>query len=112
MLDSMYEEYLKERLGDLTVKSDFGFATYRYLEDRKAVYIVDIFVRHQYRKDGHASMLADKIGKEAKAKGYPQMIGTVVPSTKGSTESLKALLAYGMTLESATNDLIIFKKDF
>ncbi len=81
------------------------------MNDGKTVYIVDIFVEKGARGDKIASEMADQIGKEAKAKGCMTMIGSVVPSMKNSTISLKVLLGYGMVLDSASNDFIIFRKD-
>lgn len=108
---SLYAEYLKERSKDEIIESDFGFATYRDLPDQDAVYIVDIYVSPKLRKDGLASKLADEISEFAKLKGRKKLLGSVVPSTNGSTISLKALLGYGMRLQSSTNDFILFEKD-
>jgi len=88
-----------------------GFATYRYLEDGKTVYIVDIYIIPELRKNGEAAMLADKIVAEAKERGCVELLGSVVPSMKNSTTSMKVLLGYGMSLSSAANDFIIFRKE-
>ncbi len=108
---SLYGEYLKERTDDLIIEGESGFATYRYINDGKSVYIVDIFVTPTMRSFGLAAGMADAIAKEAKSKGCIEMLGTVVPSTKGSTSSVRVLLAYGMVLLSSSNDLIIFRKE-
>ncbi len=107
---SLYAEYLTTRTNDKILEIDVGFATYRYLND-KQVYIIDIYVREENRKAGVAAFIADKIAKEARDKGCIEMIGTVVPSMKNATASLKVLLAYGMELLSSSPDLIICKKD-
>lgn len=108
---SMYVDYLRERTNDEIIEVEEGFATYRYVEEGQAVYIVDIFVMPEYREKGIASAIADQIAKIAKEKGCRAMIGTVQPSSKGSTVSLHALLGYGMRLQSASNDVIIMRKD-
>jgi GNAT superfamily N-acetyltransferase len=79
--------------------------------NEKSVYIIDIFTIPESRKKGEAAQLADLIAAEAKERGCTEMLGSVVPSTKGSTASLKVLLAYGMTLKEAGQDFIIFRKD-
>ncbi len=38
------------------------------------------------------------------------MLGSVVPSAKGSADSMKVLLSYGMVPFSSTNDFVLFKK--
>lgn len=108
---SMYADYLKERTKDLIVETSSGFATYRYLDDDKTVYIVDIFVIPEDRKSKAATIMADSIAKEAKERGCKKLIGSVVPSMNNSTASMKVLLGYGMSLDSATNDFIVFRKD-
>lgn len=108
---SMYAAYLNERTNDEILETEKGFATFRYLNDFKTVYIVDIYVRPDFRKDGIAGALADTIVEMAKASGATELLGTVAPSAKNSTDSLKVLLAYGMKLHSATSDCIIFRKD-
>ena len=109
-MESMYGKYLKEKTNDAIIESEFGFATYRYI-DPATVYIVDIFVLPDFRKTKVASAMADFIVEEAKNKGCNKLIGSVVPSNKGSTTSLKVLLGYGMNLKSSTNDFVIFEKD-
>lgn len=108
---SMYADYIRERTDDDIVESDAGFATFRFINDGKSVYIIDIYVEPGHRKSGHASDLANEIAEIGRGRGCSELLGTVVPSTRGSTTSIKVLLAYGMTLHSASNDLIVFRKD-
>lgn len=108
---SLYADYLRERTDDRIIEVDDGFATYRFLGDRNAVYIIDIYVVPEKRQTGVAKDMADKIANEARAKGCVEMLGSVAPSTKGSTRSLDVLRAYGMTLQSASADFIIMRKD-
>lgn len=107
---SLFADYLKEKTNDQIIESEIGFATYRYL-DKESVYIVDLYVKPAYRQQKAASSIADIIVELAKKKGCKKLLGSVVPSTKGSTESVKVLLAYGMSLDSSVNDFITFKKD-
>jgi len=108
---SMYGDYLKEKTSDQILESEDGFATFRYLNDGKTVYIVDLYVKPALRQKEYASSMADLIVDIAKAKGAIELLGTVVPSSKNSTISLQVLIGYGMTLSSSTNDLIVFRKD-
>lgn len=108
---SLYAKYLTERTNDRILEINHGFATYRILPEQKAVYIVDIFVDSDFRKAGTASQMADEIAKIAKKEGCTKMLGSVVPSTKNSTASLKVLLAYGMTLQWSTQDFVVFEKE-
>ncbi len=108
---TLYAQYLAERTSDEILETQEGFATYRYLNDGKTVYIVDIYTVPERRKSGYAAGLADIVAKRAKERGAIEMIGTVMPSAKGSTISMKVLLGYGMELQSAAVNMIIFRKD-
>lgn len=107
---SMWANYLKEKTEDLMRETEHGFATYKYI-DEKTVYIMDLYVDPDFRKSNVASKLADSIIEEAKGKGCVKLLGSVVPSNKNSTASLKVLLAYGMVLKSSSNDFIVFEKE-
>lgn len=110
---SLYGQYLAEITNDLIIEDEFGFATYRYLSETQ-VYIIDIYVRPEFRNKNMASKYADKVVAIAKAK-YPSMvslIGTVnLSANKNPTSSIKALLGYGMTLDSAANNAIFLRKE-
>lgn len=108
---SLYADYIIERTQDSIIEGPSGFVTYRYLNEGRSVYIIDIYTVPDERQKGSAAILADLVADEARSKGTKEMLGTVVPSTKGSTISLKVLLGYGMQLMSATNDMIVFRKD-
>lgn len=109
----MYGDYIKERLGHGIIERDEGFATYEFIDSHgvKCVYIRDIYVRPDFRRTSIASDMADAVVTIAIEAGCKRLIGTVVPSAKGSTNSLKVLLGYGMSLHSCGNDLIVFKKE-
>ena len=107
---SMYSDYLTERTDDQIIECEEGFATYRFT-DEKTCYIIDIYIAPVYRKRGAASDIADIIMEKAKNKGCTKLLGSVVPSTKGSNESIKVLQAYGMKLDSSANDFILFSRE-
>ncbi len=110
---SMYADYLKEKTEDLVVETKEGFATYRYMSyhGEPAVYIVDIYIVPQFRQKNAASSLADEIVTYGTRNGCKYLLGSVIPSNKNSTISLKVLLGYGMILDSCSTDFILFKKD-
>lgn len=107
---SLYAEYASERLGDHVFETGQGFATFRF-PDPATCYIVDIYVVPEARRLGVASDISDKIVEIAKKKGCTKLLGSVVPSTRGSTASLRALLGYGFKLDSAAQDFILFSKE-
>ncbi len=106
---SKWAQYLKERENVDSIENDYGFATFIIGGDE--VYLKDIWVEKQFRQLDEASKLADRVAAIAKERGCKYMTGTVCPKANNSTASLKVLLGYGMELVSATENLIIFKKD-
>lgn len=107
---SLYSEYLAEKTDTLVVESEKGFATYKYTEDG-AVYIIDIYVKPDFRNEKVASQMADNIAEIAKVKGIKKMYGSINISTKQCTDSLKVLLAYGFRLNSSTTNFLLLEKD-
>lgn len=106
---SLYADYIKERENKETVESELGFATYSFIKD--GAYIVDIYVKPEYRKSHVASDLANQVTEIAKKKGLKKLFGSVVPSANGSTASLKALFSYGFKLVNSANDFIWLEKE-
>lgn len=107
---SMYADYLRERTNDHILENEWGFATYRFMDDDHTVYIVDIFISQKVRGKGHAASLADRIADEARFKGCTKMLGTVLVGKEWTTTNAKILLAYGFEIQSATAEVIIFRK--
>ena len=106
----MYFAYIAERRPDCKVlKNEKGFAVYSYTDDY--VYIEEIYVKPEFRKENIASQLSEAIQQEAKDNGCLRMLGSVSASAEGSTDSIRVLLAHGMTLMSSQDDLIWFYKD-
>ncbi len=106
---SLHKEYVEERLGKHMIESEKGFVIYSFTED--SVYISDVHISKEHRRSGEASRFGDIVTEIAKCKGYKKILGSVQPSTKGSSESMQMLLAYGFKLDSSTNDFILLKKD-
>jgi GNAT superfamily N-acetyltransferase len=106
---SHFGEYVKETLGREIVECSYGFATYSIAAPE--VYIEDIYVVPEMRKNGSASKLADEIKKRALALGCTYMVGTVNMLAKNPTTSLKVLLAYGFKLERVLQNIIILKME-
>lgn len=108
----LYADYILERLGqDMVLIPDIGFATFQI--KGKTCFIVDIFVKKEYRKAGYASVMADDISQIAKRKGCNLLIGTVLDSANNSEASHKVLKAYGMRLGwyDKKFDMFYYKKD-
>ncbi len=101
--------FIEEREGKNIIESERGFATYSFTED--AVYMEDIYIHPEHRRSGETFKMAEEIGKIAKSKGKKKMLGSVVPTAKGSSLSLKLLLDHGFKLDSSTNNFILVSRD-
>ncbi len=106
---SAYADYLKERTDDQIIETEGCFVTYRYLNEMQ-VYIVDVYVAPELREKGIGAKLGDSVAAIAKQRGCTEMLGTVSLDTKGSKRSIQFLWAYGMELQSANNNVLIFRK--
>jgi ribosomal protein S18 acetylase RimI-like enzyme len=108
---SLYAEYIAEREDLRIFEDEDGFATYKILGPGGGCYIIDIYVRPSKRQRRKASHYANEIASFAKAQGCSHLIGSVDPSCKGGTKSLKVLLGYGFELTGIENNMIWFRKD-
>lgn len=106
---SLYANYLREKTSDQIIENETGFITYRKI-DEKTMYILDVYVLPDFRQTGAAKAMADIVVEAAQKMGCTKLLGSIVPSNKNSTDSLKVLLAYGMSLESSALDFIVFSK--
>lgn len=107
---SNYAAYILEKTNKSIIETDAGFITYGF-PDPKTCYIEDLFVKPEFRKQHSATDLANEVTVIAKERGCQRLVGSVVPSTKNSTDSIRVLLAFGMNVLSSANDIIFFSKD-
>lgn len=107
----MHAEHLREYYGKEKLVDPYGrgFAVYYPLRD--GMYVEDVWVRPEYRKQNVASGLVDKIAFVALTKGLKKLFVTVKPSYKHSTESMMVCLSYGFRLDSSTIDGIGLVKE-
>jgi len=105
---SLYSQYINERLGQSIIEDDFGFATYDFIDqfNVKACYIMDIYVKPEFRRDGHAKRYVDEIEVIAKENNCECLLGSVFPKTKGAEESLIFQFNIGYKLLMNENDKI------
>jgi predicted GNAT family acetyltransferase len=101
---SLYAQYKEERENSIIIEDEYGFCS--AVDLGNALYIDEIFVSKEYRKDGKAASYADKIVDMARNKEYKMIYGSVDPLANNSTISMKVLLAYGFKLLRIENNLI------
>lgn len=105
----LFAQYQKERVNRETlIVPDKGFATYQISKDD--CYIVDIFVKTEFRKTKLGSEMANEITKIAKQNGCTTISGTVDLRANGAEVSTLSLLHYGFKLVGAVDHIISFRK--
>lgn len=109
MKPSLYAQYLKERTSRGILETDFGFATFEYVNE-EIVYIVDLYIQPDKRKEGCAAALADSIVEEAKKAGRKILLGSVDVTAKGAEISMKVLEAYGMKPYKVAEPMVFYIK--
>lgn len=107
---SFYADYIAEHTHGEVIETDRGFVTYVFTPENTC-YIQEIYVAPRYRKSGAGGDFLAQIEGLAKQRGCKKVLGSVVPSAKGSTISLKVLLAVGFKLESSSADFILMNKE-
>lgn len=92
---SLYAEYIKEREGKDIIEDEKGFATYLYTPVRNEIYIVDVYVRPEYRMQGIAKQYVDNIEEIAKEMNCDYLLTSVDCKTEGWKASTTGLLNNG-----------------
>jgi GNAT superfamily N-acetyltransferase len=108
---SLFGEYIKEREGKRIIEDEYGFATYYTYNNNEFMYIEDLYVVPEKRKEGRASYYADEVASIARKKGIKKLLGSIDLEANGSTTNMKVLLAYGFELYSANGNIIYLKKE-
>ena len=106
---SLYGEYIQEREGKSIIENDFGFAT--FLINGDECYVCDIYIKKEHRIKNIASKFTDEIADIGREMGCKYLLGTVTPSLRGATVSMKAQLAYGFKIHAAKDDFIFLRKE-
>lgn len=105
---SHYKEYTKEIHGRHVLENEYGFVVYEITDDK--CYIADIYVAHGHRRSGRAHQFAREVEVIARERCCRYLLGSVIPTTIGATESMKIILSYGMKLKSSHENFIWFEK--
>ncbi len=107
---SLYARYLAERTPRGIVETEDGFATFEFVGE-DTVYIVDLYVVPEKRKNHIASNMADKIVEESVKQGKKFLLGSVDVTAKGAEDSCKVLEAYGMRIHKVAEPMIFYVKE-
>jgi GNAT superfamily N-acetyltransferase len=123
----MLAAYELERQGTRTeIEPGKGFATWKLLFDPsigeaaqgqlaqqpppRDAYLVDIFVAPEYRKNGVAGSLAERVSLAAKALGANRLVGTVDTGARTRATAMLAMLSYGFEFDRVDGSLLVFTR--
>lgn len=107
---SLFADYIKEREDIETLEFEKGFITFKMLPDN-TIYMKDIYVIPEARREGVGTFLTDKVCEIAKERGCKKVFGSVSLGANNASDSLKAQLIYGMKLHSIKDNMIYLVKD-
>lgn len=106
---SLWADYHKERLGWETIELEGGFIAYSIA--LPFCCINEIYVKPDLRNKDIASRLGDQVVLKAKEAGCTHLWSQVSVLANGSTDALKATLAYGFKVSKAQEDRVILVKE-
>lgn len=106
---SLWAEYARERNGTESIEHEFGFITFRIVNEE--CYIEDAFVRPSMRQKNYGSALLEQVEERAKKQGCKFVTSCIRPSEAVATISMKAQLARGFRIHSAQTDKIYMIKE-
>lgn len=95
-MNSLYEQYIKERESLDVIKTDKGFITYR--REFPNCTISDLFVLKEFRQEGVGSFLANQVFEICKGAGIKTVYCQVDKRANGHHLSQCAIEAFGFDL--------------
>lgn len=105
----MFAKYLEETSYKRVFETDKGFFVYQI--NGKEFYVQEVYVEPEYRKSGIASDFDKEAVKLAKEFECEYIKGSIVPTSKGATDSMKFQLALGYKLAYCDRDIIYLVKN-
>lgn len=108
MAPSLWVNYVKEREGSSVIEEPWGFIEYKLVHP--FMRIETLYVVESQRQNGFGSELADRVADLAREAECTHLWAKVWVGALNATESLKAILAYGFTVNCLDGDCIILTK--
>lgn len=108
---SNYALYIFEREGKEIIEDNEGFATYLHTPSRREIYIVDVFVKKEFRGVGKARDYFNKIINIAKERNCDYILTSVDTYTNDWQFSLMLLETDGYKQIANKDTTIFLRKD-
>lgn len=104
----LYAEYIKEREEMDLFYTDEGFISYLCADNY--IYIADLFIAKEHRRNKIGQKFLDMIIDLAKSQEKDYILAQVDTSTHGFNASIDGLLKNGFEFFSSENDIMHFKR--
>lgn len=104
-----WARYLNERYGHESIEEDWGFVTYKIVPPFIA--LEDLYIVPEQRQRGAGTKALKKIEDIGRAHQATHVWAQVQLMDRGSTESMKAILAVGFKMIEAQNNRIVLHKE-
>ena len=107
----LYAEYLKEREGISIIVKDFGFCSYKIIDDY--IYLVDIYIKKEKRRTGLAKDFIEEVSDIGKENNCNSILGGFCLDTinwKGGKTLLKHCGFKYFEKQQKTNMIFVIKE--
>ena len=106
---SLWADYIAEREGSLVIEEEWGFIEFSL--SPPVCLIKSLYITPDQRRGKKGSELADRVTQLALDAGCETLWAQVCVAAFNATDSLKAILGYGFTVQRTENGIIILTKD-
>jgi len=107
--DSLYEQYITERVNQSILWKEFGFIIYKITDQE--CFIVDMFIQKSARQTDAKREILDSISRIAIQSQCKVLTGNIHLSDAGATHTLKAALSYGFKVAKSGQDVLLIAKE-
>ena len=109
-MTSLYGKYIKERENCDIIEHESGFISYRIRDTQLGLtlFIEDIFVLPEKRRQGIAAEFCELIKSIAKKENCKQIMSGADPTTLNATESVAFQISMGSKIIGVSNGMINF----
>jgi GNAT superfamily N-acetyltransferase len=104
-----YAKYIHEKAGLLLIEESFGFITFEVTKG--CIYIHDLWVDIDYRREGYGSKLVQRMIDENKTDNIKFLMASVQLNANNVTDTLKAQLHYGFLVVGGNENEIKLAKE-
>lgn len=106
--NTLYSDYVKERLGADILEDESGFIVYSIKENE--CFIQDMHIRHVVRNQGYGKALVEQLEEIAKNNKCDVITANVHLWDAGCNNTIAAAIKTGFTLGRAENNVILIIK--